>query len=199
PSLYTDRRDSIRESLGLSPSETIAVCIANINPVKGYEHLLRAVPSVLGSVKDFKLLVVGDIPESQRGYYSRLRELVDELGIGGAVTFLGRREDIPEILAASDIFVLPSTAEGTPISILEAMAMGKPIIATDVGAVAEQVTEGRNGFLVPPVSPDELADRIIRVSLDRALLESMGKASLELVKKFSLEHCVEEHLRIYRS
>ncbi|MBE2899530.1 hypothetical protein DNK57_01630 [Methanothermobacter thermautotrophicus] len=199
PSLYTDRRDSIRESLGLSPSETIAVCIANINPVKGYEHLLRAVPSVLGSVKDFKLLVVGDIPESQRGYYSRLRELVDELGIGGAVTFLGRREDIPEILAASDIFVLPSTAEGTPISILEAMAMGKPIIATDVGAVAEQVTEGRNGFLVPPVSPDELADRIIRVSLDRDLLESMGKASLELVKRFSLEHCVEEHLRIYRS
>lgn len=199
PSLYADRRDQIRKTLGLSPSETVAACIANINPVKGYEHLLKAVPAVLEAVRDFKLLIAGDIPENQRGYYGKLREMVEELGIEGAVTFLGRREDIPEILAASDIFVLPSIAEGTPISILEAMAMGKPVIATDVGAVAEQVMDGENGFLVPPADPDELADRIIEVSLDRDLRESMGRTSLKLVKRFSLERCVDEHLRIYRS
>ncbi|MFB2623823.1 glycosyltransferase family 4 protein [Methanothermobacter sp. KEPCO-1] len=199
PSLYSDRRDHIRESIGLSPSDTVAVCIANINPIKGYEYLLKAVPSVLKSVRDFRLLVVGDVPESQGEYYRKLREMVSSLEIKDAVKFLGRREDIPELLAASDIFVLPSIAEGTPISILEAMAMGKPVIATDVGAVDEQVIEGENGFLVSPASQDQLAERIIELSLNQDLRASMGRASRRLVEKFSLERCVEEHMRIYES
>jgi len=199
PSQYEGRVYSIRRSLGLSPSDVVAVCVANINPVKGYEHLIKAVSEVIGLVPNFRVLVVGDVPGTQRGYYEGLLEMRRSLGLEDTLLFLGRRDDIPDILAASDIFVLPSIAEGTPISILEAMAMGKPIVATRVGAVDEQVADGVNGFLVEPASPTELAGRMVELALNQHLRESMGRASVNLASKFSLERCVMEHFRIYTS
>lgn len=183
----------------MSPSDVVAVCVANINPVKGYEHLIKAVSEVIGLVPNFRVLVVGDVPGTQRGYYEGLLEMRRSLGLEDTLLFLGRRDDIPDILAASDIFVLPSIAEGTPISILEAMAMGKPIVATRVGAVDEQVADGVNGFLVEPASPTELAGRMVELALNQHLRESMGRASVNLASKFSLERCVMEHFRIYTS
>nr|WP_255772510.1 glycosyltransferase family 4 protein [Methanothermobacter sp. K4] len=199
PAQYKGGVYSVRRSLGLSPSDTVAACVANINPVKGYEHLIVAVSEIVRSVPNFRLLAVGDVPATQRGYYERLLEMRRSLGLEDVFLFLGRRDDIPDILAASDIFVLPSIAEGTPISIIEAMAMGKPIVASRVGAVDEQVIDGVNGFLVEPASPGELAARIVELALDPNLRESMGRASGDLVGKFALEACVRAHKKIYTS
>jgi len=196
---WRDKEEALRSSLGLDPEDTVGVCVANINPVKGYEYLLRAAARAVDAVSDFKLLIVGDVPASQKEYFRELLELRKSLEIEDNVIFLGRRDDVAGILAVSDFFVLSSIAEGTPISILEAMAMGKPIIATDVGAIDEQVIHGRNGFLVPPASWEELGDRIIELALNRDLRDSMGRESLKLVERFSLERCLEEHLRVYRS
>lgn len=77
--------------------------------------------------------------------------------------------------------------------------MGKPIIATDVGAIDEQVIHGRNGFLVPPASWEELGDRIIEIVINEDLRDSMSRESLKLVERFSLERCLDEHLRVYKS
>ncbi|MDD3453878.1 MAG: glycosyltransferase family 4 protein [Methanobacteriales archaeon] len=194
-----DEIESLRSSLGLSPEDTVGVCVANINPVKGYEYLLRAVAKAVDTAPRFKFLIVGDVPTSQKEYFKRLLELVKSLKIEDQVLFLGRMDNIAEILAVSDFFVLSSIAEGTPISIIEAMAMGKPIIATDVGAINEQVIHGRNGFLVPPASWEKLGDKIIEMVLNEDLRNSMGRESIKLVKKFSLDKCLEKHLKVYMS
>ena len=116
------------------------------------------------------------------------------------VTFLGQRDDVPQLLAAFDIFVLPSLYEGTPIAILEAMAMEKPVIATRVGGVQDLVVHTQTGLIVDPEDSEVLALASIQLLNNASLRVSMGKMGrLRVEKLFSLESCVEAHKEIYRS
>ena len=114
--------------------------------------------------------------------------------------FTGFRSDIKEILPAIDILVIPSLLEGFPMITLEAMAMAKPIIATDIDGITEQITDGVNGILVPPKDPSALAMAIIKVINDKELARTMGLSAREKVaQEFSVEKMVRETKRVYLS
>ena len=105
-----------------------------------------------------------------------------DLGLAGRVHFLGQRDDIPDLLAALDIFVLPSHSEGVSLALLEAMAAGLPVIATAVGGLPEVVTDGVNGLLIPPQDPEALAQALARLLDDPALAKKLGENARQHVE-----------------
>ncbi|MCK4348225.1 MAG: glycosyltransferase family 4 protein, partial [Thermoplasmatales archaeon] len=148
-----------------------------------------------------KFLIVGDISEPLKNYYyQKLKNLIGSLKMEQDVIFTGKRYDIPQLLSTFDIFVLPSIAEGTPIVILEAMAMEKTVVATDVGAVSEQILGGETGIIVPPRNPKAMAEAVIYLLEHSEERIRMGKKAREGVKEmFSVERCVEEHRKLYEN
>jgi glycosyltransferase involved in cell wall biosynthesis/serine acetyltransferase len=139
-------------------SQLIAV-VANMNvETKGHADLIRAAAEVSREFNDAKFLLIGDGAER-----SRLEAMTQELGLSDTVLFLGRRKDVPGILACCDLFVLPSWAEGLPNSVLEAMASGLPVVATRVGGTPEIIEDGVNGLLVAPKEPHALALAIMHI------------------------------------
>lgn len=143
----------LKRSLGIEQGEHIITHVARLMPPKGHRTLLQAVHRLAaGAHPHFKLLLVGD------GLLrDELTELCQALGISDKVVFLGSRPDIPEILAVTDIFVLPSLWEGTSLALLEAMASGRSILATDIPGNRAVIQHGYNGYLVPKADPEALA------------------------------------------
>jgi glycosyltransferase involved in cell wall biosynthesis len=131
----------------------------------------------------------------------RLENLAEELGLGpDRVRFLGFRSDVPDLLAASDFFALPSLTEGLPLSVLEAMGHRLPVIATPVGGVPELVTEGRHGLLVPVDAPESLACAVSQLSQDADLRRRFGEAAYQKVKTdFSFETMLKSYETLYAS
>jgi glycosyltransferase involved in cell wall biosynthesis len=144
-------RAEIRRSLGLDPDEPAILVPAVLRPGKGHDVLLDALPLIRARVPRASVLLAGD-GELEPDLRARAARL------GPAVRFLGRRDDIPALLAASDLVVLPSLAEALPTALMEAAAAGRPVVATDVGGTAEIVQDGGTGLLVPPAEPAPLAD-----------------------------------------
>lgn len=167
--------------------------VGNLYPVKGQTHLLKALPTVLKRFPDVTCLIAG------RGeLLGQLEAEAAELGIGGRVKFLGLRHDIPQMLQDLDIFVLPSLSEGLPLSVLEAMAAGKPVVATDVGGVREAVINGHTGFLVPPENPQALSDKILSLLQHQDVAKSFGKAGRKRVEQFfSLKKMINQYEELY--
>ena len=129
---------------------------------------------------------------------SSLEEIVQREKLDNIVHFVGYRKDVREILAAVDIFVHPSLWEGFGLSILEAMAMGKPVIATDVSAIPELVKDGLTGFLVPPNNISGLASAIAALSSDEGLRQKLGqKAKERCLSMFSVENMIKKTLELY--
>ncbi len=189
-------RGRVRQALGLKPEEKAVIVIANLIPYKGHSDVLDAAKEVLKKIPKMKLLVVGE----DRGFRRQLERQASELGICQAVTFLGGRSDVPDLLAASDLSVLASHEEGFSNVILESMAAGLPIVTTDVGGNAEAVVDGETGWLVPPRDPEALAKRILDLLLcpDKAM-EWGEKARSRVRELFTVEKMVEEHLNLYDS
>jgi glycosyltransferase involved in cell wall biosynthesis len=158
---------------------------------KGLGVLLDAVDAL--NRTDLTVSVVGDGPERED-----FEADVRRRGLDSVVHTLGYREDIDRILAASDVFALPSFREGTPRVITEAMACGLPVVATDIAGIPEQVTEGENGYLVPTGDPDVLADRLERLLDDAERRERFGAASRDRAEQFSIESMVEDLDTVYR-
>jgi glycosyltransferase involved in cell wall biosynthesis len=153
--------------------------------------LVRALARV--RVRPYSALIVGDGPE-QAGVEAEVRRL----GLESAVQLCGPRHDVPDLLARSDVFVLASRSEGGPISILEAMAAGLPVVASDVGGVGELVAEGTTGILVPPADPDALAAALDRLLADPELRRRLGAAGLERAReRFDLNALRSAHLELY--
>jgi glycosyltransferase involved in cell wall biosynthesis len=150
--------------------------VARFTHFKDHEVLLRAFARVPGKVT---LRLVGDGET-----FAAAQKLADELGIRGRVQFEGARGDVPEILAQSDIFVLASRTETLPISILEAMRAGLPVIASDVGGVSEEVIDGETGILVTQGSVDEMAAALTRLLADKAMRIAMGQAGRRRFEQF---------------
>jgi glycosyltransferase involved in cell wall biosynthesis len=134
---------------------------------------------------EFLLLLAGAGPDEQR-----LRREVEELSLTDRVRFLGEREDIPAVLAASDLFVLSSLWEGLPRSIMEAMAARLAVVSTDAGGVKELVVEGETGYVVPVGSAESLADRMGELLSDGPLRDGMGEAGYRRVR----EHFTDERM-----
>lgn len=194
PALYEIPADpALRTSLGIPEEARIVGVVANLIHYKGHRFLLQAWRTVKQKIPGARLLLVGDGP--LRG---ALEELAQELGLEKEVRFLGSRQDVPRLFALMDVAVLPSLEEGFPNAILEAMAAGKPVVATNVGGIPEAVIHGKTGLLVPPKDPQALADAIIQLLCDPKLAEEMGKAGRERVtKEFGLDRMVKEMEGLY--
>jgi glycosyltransferase involved in cell wall biosynthesis len=161
--------DGIRSSLGLSAEAPVLVQTTVLRAQKAIDVMLRALAMLRQSVPSVRLLVVGS------GDQTELRGVAAQLGVEQAVSFLGHRDDVGAILAAADVGVLSSDFEGCPLSVLEYMAAGLPVVATAVGGLPQQVEDGETGFLVPRRDPAALASAIARVLADRPLARQMGE------------------------
>jgi glycosyltransferase involved in cell wall biosynthesis len=190
----------IRSEFKIGKDTKLIGTVGHLAPLKGYEELVGAIGEVLRGGFDVKLAVVGDAiyPHSKR-YQQRLLSLLDSSGLEDRVIFTGFREDIQELLASFDIFVLPSRSEGFGRANLEAMAMGKPVISTNVGGVPEVVLDGVTGILVPPGNSNALFRAIVRLLDDPHMRETMGREGRKRVEeRFTLQGHVQRIQEIYR-
>jgi len=200
PDEYRDAPAELRDEFGLGDAGPIIGTIGNVNPAKGHRYLLKAVPDVLEQFPDATFLIVGSQLDSQQRYFGELQEIISRLGIEDVVKFTGWRSDIPELLSLFDLFVLPSITEACPIVVLEAMAMGCPTVATDVGGVTEQLPSGDYGWVVPPRESHILSEAIIQaLSSDSSRQKRAENARTRVEKLFSLEYCVDSHFSVYKS
>jgi glycosyltransferase involved in cell wall biosynthesis len=156
--------------------------------------LIRAFHEAVGQLPGLRLLMVGEGDEKEEGM-----RLAAELGLEGRVYFSSFRQDVPDVLAAADIYVLPSLWEGLPIGLLEAMAMGKAVIGTRVDGTREVLRDGENGLVVEPGNVGALAAAILRLVEDRRLRESMGACAVETVReRFNAAVMTKEIENIYK-
>ncbi|MEO6445712.1 MAG: glycosyltransferase [Gemmatimonadaceae bacterium] len=163
-----------RRELGLGEGDEVVGIVANLHPVKDHASLLRAVALVAPRRPSLRLVLVGDGSER-----TALESLAGELGIGDRVRFAGRRPQRPTMHGLFDVSVLSSLGEGFPNSIVEAMAAGRPLVATAVGGVVDVVEHARTGLLVPPGVPAEMAAGIERLLSNPAEAGAMGRAGRE--------------------
>jgi glycosyltransferase involved in cell wall biosynthesis len=154
------------------------VAVGSLIPLKSYDVLIEAVSLLATNGTDFELLLAGHGPERPR-----LESLANQLGIAERVKFLGDVEDVPGLLRTADVFAHPSITEGLSNAILEALAESLPVVACPVGATPEIIEDGRNGLLVAPASPRELAVAVRRLLVDGELRRRLGAAALETVRR----------------
>ncbi|MFQ5875666.1 MAG: glycosyltransferase, partial [Dehalococcoidia bacterium] len=150
------RPEMVKEALGIPGAHRVVGNVAHVRPEKGQEYFLQAAKLVLDKCPDVTFVIVGR--EKTNGELHRLRELATQLRIQDKVIFAGFREDVLHLMTTFDVFVLSSLHEGLPVALLEAMALGKPSVATRVGGVPEVIDDGVNGFLVQPRDPTGLAE-----------------------------------------
>ena len=180
------KRSNIKHEFNLEKDCKIIGSIGRLAPKKGFEYLIQAIPGVLKTYPEIKVLIVGDGPLK-----AELRVLSEKLGVKDNVIFTGFRTDIKDILNAIDIFIMPSLVEGFPMVVLEAMAMGKPIIATRIDGIKEQIIDSETGLLVSPCDADALAKSIIHLFGNRKFRNMLGVNARKLVeKKFSIEKMI---------
>lgn len=167
---------------------------------KGYSDLLEAWKRVHADSPEARLLCVAPELESDReGYAAEARALAARPGLEGSVLFTGFRDDIPRLMRAADLFVLPSWREGMPRSILEAMASGLPVVATRIRGSREEVTDGKTGLLVPPHDPRALAEALIQLLRDPSRRREMGRdARIRAEEEFDEAQVLELQREVYR-
>ena len=188
-------RAESRRYLGIEPERFAVGWIGRMTAVKRTDDILVAFKRLRDEGVDAVLCLVGDGPDRPH-----LERRAHELGVIRDTLFLGYQEDVAPFYAAFDALVLPSSNEGTPVSAIEALAAGRPVVATRVGGVPDVVQEGEDGFLVEPGATDELADRLAELAGDSELRERMGRAGRERVlPRYAVERLVDDVDRLYRS
>jgi glycosyltransferase involved in cell wall biosynthesis len=195
PDIDPAARDRIRQELGIKPEETVVGAVGRLSPQKDYPTLLRAFKEVKRSCPEAILLIAGD------GYLRQnLEKLTNDLGIREQVKFLGYRSNVLEVVSSFDIYALSSLWEGLPLAVLEAMAMGKPVVATKVPGTEEAVHEGDTGFLVPLKDDQALSQRIIDLVRNQEKAQAMGETGRRRWKDcFSLNRVIDEHEELYQN
>jgi glycosyltransferase involved in cell wall biosynthesis len=188
-------RQAVREQLGCAPDAFVWLTVGRLEPVKNHLGLLSAFREVAAVHPHARLLIAG-----QGSLQAATEQRIAELGLAERVHLLGVRRDIPELLNAADAFVLPSLWEGMPLTLLEAGAVGLPIVATDVGGNSEIVLESKTGYLVPVRDTAALAEAMLRVmrlsDADRFTMGQAGRA--HVVQNFDLERVVDRWEALYR-
>jgi glycosyltransferase involved in cell wall biosynthesis len=187
-----------RQELGLEPGDgPIVLTIGRLVREKGYLELLEAFARVRPAFPDARLVAIGEaLPSDHDNSADQIRARTQALGLGEAVVFAGRRADVPELLALGDVFCLPSWREGLPRSIIEAMAAGLPVVATDIRGCREEVIDGQTGLLVPPRQAEPLAHALEQLLSDEALRRRMGRAGRERAAAYFDERRVIERQMI---
>jgi glycosyltransferase involved in cell wall biosynthesis len=186
--------EQTRAELGLAPGEFTVLSTGRLARPKGLEHLIAAVPSLTGLMDaGLKVLLAGEGP-----LRAALQTQTRRLGVEEQVVFLGFRNDIAELLAASDAVVLPSLWEGLSISVLEAMAAEKPIVTTTIASNQEVLQHGETGLLVPPKRPDLLAQAILALADDPPLGKRLGTAARQVYsERYTEERMVDQYKAEY--
>jgi glycosyltransferase involved in cell wall biosynthesis/ribosomal protein S18 acetylase RimI-like enzyme len=162
--------EAIRRTAGARPGDLLIMTVARLVPDKGLEYLIESAAMLSQTERRIHLAIAGDGPARRR-----LEELASERGVSDRVRFLGFRRDVGDLLAAADLIALPSLREGLSISLLEAMAAGKAIVATSIGGHREVVSRGDVVWLVPPANAEALRDGIVRLAEDPAIMARLGK------------------------
>jgi glycosyltransferase involved in cell wall biosynthesis len=184
---------TLRDEYGMEPGSQIVGVVARLEPEKGHETLLDAWPLVLRDVPDAYLLIVGE--GSRR---DQLEQRAAANRVAHRVVFTGRRDDVPAVTAALDVAVLPSHREAQGLSILEAMALSRPVVASDVGGIPEMIEDGVTGLLVTHDRPDALAAAIVRLLTDHSFADTIARAGHDLVHdRFCIELMVKSIEEIY--
>jgi glycosyltransferase involved in cell wall biosynthesis len=194
PGRLTDSNPAadIRESLGVSPIAPLVCTVANFKPYKGHENLLRAVCHVRKARPDTRFVLVGVGATEQH-----MKDLASELGLSDLVRFAGLRDDALDVMAASDLFVLPSEKEGLPIALLEAMRLGKPVVATSVGGIPEVISDRVDGVLVSPREPQHLANAIVWLLDDEHERTRLGRRAERRAADFDIRTAIERMEQVY--
>lgn len=179
--------------LGLETNSRLVATVGRLTEQKGHRYLIDAVTSVASSYPDTQFLFIGD-----GELKDELRTQAREAGLLGKIHFLGNRGDVQDLLAAVDLFVLPSLWEGLSIALLEAMAAGKPIVATSVSGTTQVMIHGQTGLVVPPRDSRALANAIVQLLSNPAQAQAMGQAAKHHVAvNFGAQKQIDEHLALY--
>ena len=183
-----------RKALGIPEDSPVIGTITRLEPQKANEVFVRAVAHIIRRVPKLVTLIAGDGPQRKE-----LEDLVAHLGLTGHVRFLGWRGDAVELLGALDIFCMSSRWEGCPMVLLEAMAMERPVVATDIGGVREIVVNAETGLLVKPEDPEALAEAVLRLLDANAERGKMGAAGRRRVEQhFGADGMLAAYARLYR-
>jgi glycosyltransferase involved in cell wall biosynthesis len=189
-------RIALRQRLGLDEADVAVTTVANVRHVKGFDVLLECVARLRPKHSNIRLFVAGAV--SEREYFAALQRQAHDSGITDVVSWLGVRDDVPDLLSASDIFVLPSRSEGFSNALLEAMAAGLPCIATNVGGNAEAITDGADGYIVCPEDVQAMTARLGELLGDAALRKALGSRARHTVQeRFSDEQMIRRLMRLY--
>ena len=183
----------LRRRLGATDRDLVILSMARLAPDKGLEYLITAASLLLRTERQFRIVIAGDGPVR-----ARLEELTRNLGVADRVNFLGFREDVSDLLAACDLVVLPSLREGLSIALLEAMAAGKPIIATSIGSHRELVCQAEIARLVAPADAVALCEAILQVWRDPALRTRLGGTARILFEShYTEERMLNSYKQLY--
>jgi glycosyltransferase involved in cell wall biosynthesis len=190
-----EESEAVRSELGLRPGQRLVVHVGNIRPHKGHESLIAATRILATEEPNFLVVSVG--AEKHDGDLARVRESAQRAGVSDHVLFLGRRPEARAFLAAADIVVNPADFEGLPLAVLEALALGKPVVATAVGGVPTVVIDGVTGRLVPPRDPEALA-AAMREALSSPAAAGWGEAGAELVARdHGIARMISDYEKVY--
>lgn len=191
----TETSNGLRAELGIGAETPLVGAVGNVRPSKAYQHLLAAFAAVLREVPSARLVIAGEC-DGPRG--DRLKRRRNELGLQEAVTFLGFRDDVSEVLASLDVFALSSLDEGFSLATVQAMALGRPVVATRSGGPEEIIGEDGPGVLVPPGDPEALAQALVRVLRDHRLGEELGSSAAAHVRsRFSMQAMLDAYEALY--
>lgn len=186
----------IRNELGMAPGELLIIAVGNLIPRKGHALLIEALADLHdeGADRPWQLAIAGG--GGNEG--PRLQGIIRERGLEGRVHLLGMRTDVADLHAAADIFTMPSTWEGLPLAILEAMFAGKTIVASDISGIPEAIENGREGLLIPPGDVAALKGALQRVMADEPLRRRLGCAALERAQReFTIGAMTDAYERLY--
>jgi glycosyltransferase involved in cell wall biosynthesis len=182
----------VRGRLGIGSEEILAVAVGSLYPVKGHSVLIDAVAEMLPSTRPVVAIAGSGFEKDS------LRARIRSRGVEDRVLLLGYRSDVPDLLAAADIYVMPSLSEGLPMAMIEAMLAGRPVLASDVGGIGELIPSDEFGVLVPPGDPDALKDGLLRLAADPALRTRLGAAARRRAEaEFTAATMADQYVRLY--
>ncbi|PIZ56736.1 hypothetical protein COY23_02635 [bacterium (Candidatus Torokbacteria) CG_4_10_14_0_2_um_filter_35_8] len=196
-----DKKKDVREEFNIPKDKFLIIVVALLRPRKGVDLLIKALKPVTEQFSDTYLLIVGsDDMSEDPNYGPNLRSLVSELNLDKHVTFAGFRNDVPAILKKCDLMVLPSRfGEGTPMTIIEAMALGLPVLSTKVEGIPELIEDKKTGFLIDPESVEQLVDKMIEIRKTPDVLSQIKENALRRAgEEFDVEVQVRRVEEIYK-
>ncbi len=184
--------DQVRREFGIPEGTLVIGTVGRLDTQKGITYLLQAARTILGHMPDARFLIVGDGPKKEE-----LEQEARALGLGSGIVFAGHRSDVPVLQSIFSIQAFPSLWEGTPLTVFEAMAMGKAIVSTDVDGLGEVLAPGKSALIVKPANPDQLAQGILQLLGDRALADRLASGAKEQSHQYDIQHTVSNLEALY--